>query len=97
MPDAFAKVGPTVPLRANYGMSAEAVALACRIGKARLEAMIEEATGDPPQPGRCRPAPSGSRFQGVGFVVGNPSRRAAARRRSSNDTNSRVDGRASAT
>jgi transketolase len=30
MPDAFAVVGPTVPLRAKYGMSAEAIALACR-------------------------------------------------------------------
>ena len=30
MPDAFAVVGPTVPLRAKYGMSAEAIADACR-------------------------------------------------------------------
>jgi transketolase len=30
MPDDFAVVGPTVPLRAKYGMSAEAVAAACR-------------------------------------------------------------------
>ncbi len=30
MPDAFAMVGPTVPLRAKYGMSAEAIADACR-------------------------------------------------------------------
>ena len=30
MPDAFAVVGPTVPLRAKYGMSAEAIAAACR-------------------------------------------------------------------
>jgi len=30
MPDEFAVVGPTVPLRAKYGMSAEAVAAACR-------------------------------------------------------------------
>jgi transketolase len=30
MPDAFAMVGPTVPLRAKYGMSAEAIAGACR-------------------------------------------------------------------
>jgi transketolase len=30
MPDTFAMVGPTVPLRAKYGMSAEAIASACR-------------------------------------------------------------------
>jgi transketolase len=30
MPDDFAVVGPTVPLRARYGMSAEAIAEACR-------------------------------------------------------------------
>ena len=30
MPDAFAMVGPTGPLRAKYGMSAEAIAHACR-------------------------------------------------------------------
>lgn len=30
MPDEFACVGPTVPLRARYGMSAEAIAAACR-------------------------------------------------------------------
>src|SRR4051794_18299089 len=30
MPDAFAMVGPTGPLRTKYGMSAEAIALACR-------------------------------------------------------------------
>lgn len=30
MPDTFAVVGPTVPLRAKYGMSAEAIADACR-------------------------------------------------------------------
>jgi transketolase len=30
MPDHFAVVGPTVPLRAKYGMSAEAIAAACR-------------------------------------------------------------------
>jgi transketolase len=30
MPDTFAMVGPTVPLRAKYGMSAEAIAAACR-------------------------------------------------------------------
>lgn len=30
MPDTFAMVGPTVPLRAKYGMSAEAIADACR-------------------------------------------------------------------
>ena len=30
MPDEFAVVGPTVPLRAKYGMSAEAIAAACR-------------------------------------------------------------------
>jgi len=30
MPDTFAMVGPTVPLRARYGMSAEAIADACR-------------------------------------------------------------------
>jgi len=30
MPDTFAVVGPTVPLRAKYGMSPEAIALACR-------------------------------------------------------------------
>lgn len=30
MPDAFAMVGPTVALRAKYGMSAEALASACR-------------------------------------------------------------------
>ena len=30
MPDAFAMVGPTVPLRAKYGMSAEAITGACR-------------------------------------------------------------------
>jgi transketolase len=30
MPDLFAMVGPTVPLRAKYGMSAEAIAAACR-------------------------------------------------------------------
>ena len=30
MPDAFAMVGPTVALRAKYGMSAEAIAEACR-------------------------------------------------------------------
>jgi transketolase len=30
MPDDFAVVGPTVPLRAKYGMSADAIALACR-------------------------------------------------------------------
>lgn len=30
MPDTYAVVGPTVPLRAKYGMSAEAIAAACR-------------------------------------------------------------------
>ena len=30
MPDDFAVVGPTVPLRAKYGMSAEAIVAACR-------------------------------------------------------------------
>lgn len=30
MPDTFAVVGPTVPLRAKYGMSAEAIVAACR-------------------------------------------------------------------
>lgn len=30
MPDEFAKIGPTTPLRAKYGMSAEAIANACR-------------------------------------------------------------------
>jgi len=30
MPDAFAVVGPTGPLRTKYGMSTEAIALACR-------------------------------------------------------------------
>ncbi len=30
MPDEFAVVGPTVPLRAKYGMSAEAIAAACK-------------------------------------------------------------------
>jgi transketolase C-terminal domain/subunit len=30
MPDVFAVVGPTVPLRAKYGMSAEAIITACR-------------------------------------------------------------------
>jgi hypothetical protein len=30
MPDAFAAVGPTRPLRARYGMSTEAIADACR-------------------------------------------------------------------
>jgi transketolase len=30
MPDDFAVVGPTVPLRAKYGMSAEAITAACR-------------------------------------------------------------------
>jgi transketolase len=30
MPDVFAMVGPTVPLRAKYGMSAEAIVAACR-------------------------------------------------------------------
>lgn len=30
MPDEFAVVGPTVPLRAKYGMSAEAIQAACR-------------------------------------------------------------------
>lgn len=30
MPDVFAVVGPTVPLRAKYGMSAEAIVEACR-------------------------------------------------------------------
>ena len=30
MPDEFACVGPTVPLRAKYGMSAEAIAAACK-------------------------------------------------------------------
>lgn len=30
MPDEFACVGPTLPLRARYGMSAEAIAAACR-------------------------------------------------------------------
>jgi transketolase len=30
MPDAFAMIGPTVALRAKYGMSAEGVAQACR-------------------------------------------------------------------
>jgi transketolase len=30
MPDTFAMVGPTVPLRAKYGMSAEAIVAACR-------------------------------------------------------------------
>jgi transketolase len=30
LPDVFAVVGPTVPLRARYGMSAEAIAAACR-------------------------------------------------------------------
>jgi transketolase len=29
MPDDFAVVGPTVPLRAKYGMSAEAIVMAC--------------------------------------------------------------------
>ena len=30
MPDAFAMVGPTVPIRVKYGMSAEAIVGACR-------------------------------------------------------------------
>jgi transketolase len=30
MPDEFAMVGPTVPLRAKYGMRAEAIVDACR-------------------------------------------------------------------
>jgi transketolase C-terminal domain/subunit len=30
MPDKFAMVGPTVPLRAKYGMSADSIADACR-------------------------------------------------------------------
>ena len=30
MPDEFAVVGPTVPLRAKYGMSAEAIVAACK-------------------------------------------------------------------
>src|SRR5882672_10086613 len=30
MPDTFAVVGPTMPLRAKYGMSSEAIAAACR-------------------------------------------------------------------
>jgi transketolase len=30
MPDAFAMVGPTVPIRVKYGMSAESIAEACR-------------------------------------------------------------------
>ena len=30
MPDAFAVVGPTIPLRAKYGMSPEAIVGACR-------------------------------------------------------------------
>jgi hypothetical protein len=30
MPDDFAVVGPTLPLRAKYGMSAEASVAACR-------------------------------------------------------------------
>ena len=30
MPDEFAMVGPTGPLRAKYGMSAEAIAEGCR-------------------------------------------------------------------
>jgi len=30
MPDVFAAVGPTIPLRARYGISAEAIATACR-------------------------------------------------------------------
>jgi transketolase len=30
MPDEFAVVGPTTPLRAKYGMSAEAIIAACR-------------------------------------------------------------------
>jgi transketolase len=30
MPDTFAVVGPTVPLRAKYGMSAEAIIAACQ-------------------------------------------------------------------
>jgi transketolase C-terminal domain/subunit len=30
MPDAFAMVGPTVKLRAKYGMSADGIATACR-------------------------------------------------------------------
>ena len=30
LPDVFAAVGPTVPRRARYGMSAEAIAAACR-------------------------------------------------------------------
>lgn len=30
MPDEFATIGPTVPLRARYGMSAEGIAAACR-------------------------------------------------------------------
>jgi transketolase len=30
MPDTFAEVGPPIPLRAKYGMSAEAIAAACR-------------------------------------------------------------------
>ena len=30
MPDTFAMVGPTVRLRAKYGMSAEGIAVACR-------------------------------------------------------------------
>ena len=30
MPDEFAVVGPTVPLRAKYGMSADAIVAACK-------------------------------------------------------------------
>ncbi len=30
MPDEFAMVGPTGPLRAHYGMSADAIAAQCR-------------------------------------------------------------------
>ncbi|MGE3537226.1 MAG: transketolase family protein [Candidatus Tectimicrobiota bacterium] len=36
MPDTFAVVGPTVPLRAKYGMSAEAIAAACHSLLARV-------------------------------------------------------------
>ncbi len=30
MPDEFAEIGPTGPLRAQYGMSPEGIAVACR-------------------------------------------------------------------
>jgi transketolase C-terminal domain/subunit len=30
MPDAFASIGPTVKVREKYGMSAAAIAVACR-------------------------------------------------------------------